>query len=103
MQKSICHLFNEMDIMQNPKSEIFNLRQGKDVNNPKIVPAYHHFKTPGYYFMKHAKFTLIEQISEASNVSKDTLRLRLKRRETFCIIRLETLAPKGLNQERNNV
>ena len=91
-----------MDIMQNPKSEIFNLRQGKDVNNPKIIPAYHHFKTPRYYFMKNAKFTIIEQITETSNVSKGTLRLRLKRRETSYTIRLETLVPKGLNQERNN-
>ena len=34
--------------------------------------------------MKHAKFTqLIEQLTEISNVSKDTLRLRLKRREDF--------------------
>ena len=91
-----------MDIMQNPKSEIFNLRQGKDVNNPKIIPAYHHFKIPGYYFMKNAKFTIIEQITETSNVSKGTLRLLLKRRETSYTIRLETLVPKGLNQERNN-
>ena len=29
--------------------------------------------------MKHAKFTLIEQVIETSNVSKGTLRLRLKR------------------------
>ena len=54
-------------------------------------------------FMKHAKFTLIEQLTEISNVSKDTLRLRLKRREEFWIIKLETLAPTGLNQELNHV
>ena len=53
--------------------------------------------------MKHAKFTQIEQLTEIPNVSKDTLRLRLKRREDFSIIKLETLAPKGLNQELNNV
>ena len=53
--------------------------------------------------MKHAKFTLIEQLTEISNVSKDTLRLRLKRREDFWIIKLETLARKGLTQELNNV
>ena len=52
--------------------------------------------------MKHAKFTLIEQLTEISNVSKDTLRLRIKRRD-FWIIKLETLVPKGLNQELNNV
>ena len=53
--------------------------------------------------MKHAKFTLIEQLTEILNVSKDTIRLWLKRREAFWIIKLETLAPKGLNQELNNV
>ena len=53
--------------------------------------------------MKHAKFTLIEHLAEISNVSKDILRLRLKRREDFSIIKLETLGLKGLNQELNNV
>ena len=47
--------------------------------------------------MKYAKFTLLGQLTEISNVSKDTLRLRLKRREDFWIIKLETLAPKELN------
>ena len=51
--------------------------------------------------MEHAKFTLIEQLTKISNVSKDTLRLRRKRREDFWIINLETLASKELNQELN--
>ena len=86
--------------MQNP-IRINNHR--KDVNNLKAIRASNHFKIHGHNFMKHAKFTLIEQLTEISNVSKDTLRLRLKRREDFWIIKLETLAPKGLNQELNNV
>ena len=53
--------------------------------------------------MKLAKFTLIERLTEISNVNKGTLRLRLKRREDFWIIKLEKLAPKGLNQELNNI
>ena len=53
--------------------------------------------------MKHAKFTLIEQLREISNVSKDTLRLRLKRREDFWIIKTRNISPKGLNQELHNV
>ena len=53
-------------------------------------------------FMNHAKFTLIEELTEISNVSEDNLRPRLKRREDFWIIKLETHAPKGLNQELNN-
>ena len=84
----------------------FNLRQNncrKDVNNPKAIPACNHFKIHGHNFMKHAKFTLIKQLMEISNVSKDIIRPRLKRREDFWIIKLKTLAPKGLNQELNNV
>ena len=57
----------------------------------------------GHNFKKHAKFTLIEQLTEISNVSKDPLRLRLKRREDFLIIKLEAIALKGLSQELNNV
>ena len=94
-------------IQYDGKPEIpFNLRLNshrKDVNNPKAIPACHHFKIHGHNFMKHAKFILIEQLTEISNASKDTLRLRLKRREDFWIIRQEALAPKGLNQELNIV
>ena len=84
----------------------FNLRLNdhrKNANNPKAVQACNDFKIHGHSFMKLAKFTLIEQLTEISNVSKDTLRLRLKRQEDFWTIKLETLAPKGLNQELNNV
>ena len=42
-------------------------------------------------------------IKKSSNVSKVALRLRLKWQEDFWIIKLETLLPKGLNQEVNNV
>ena len=87
------------------KSEThFNLRLNnhrKDVNNPKAISACSHYKIHGHNFMKHSKFTLIEQLTE--NVSKDTLKLRLKRREDIWIIKVEKLAPKGLNQELNNV
>ena len=83
------------------KSEIpFNLKLNnhrKDVNNQKAISACSHFKIHGHNFMKHAQFTLIGQLTEISNVSKDTLRLRLKLREDFWIIKLETIAPKGLN------
>ena len=54
--------------------------------------------------MKHGKFALIEQLTEILNVGKDTLRLRLKQREDFWIIKLlEALAPKGPNQKQSNV
>ena len=110
LQKSTSHLFNECilcKIQYVGKSETpFNLRLNyhrKNVNNPKAISACSHFKIHGHNIMKHAKFTLIEQLTEISNISKDTIRLWLKRREYFWIIKLETLAPKGLNQELNNV
>ena len=84
----------------------FNLRLSnhrKDVNNPKAIPAWNHFKIHGHNFMKHAMVTLIEQLKKISNISKNTLRLRLKSRENIWIIKLEIPAPKGLNQELNNV
>ena len=68
-----------------------------------MIPTCNHFKIHGHNFIKHAKFTLIEQLMEISNVSKGTLRLRLNRQEHLWIIKLEILAPMVINQEVNNV
>ena len=84
----------------------FNIRLNnhrKDVNNPKSIPADLHFGKPGHSFNLHAKFALIEQLSNIHTTDRDTLKFRLKRREDFSIQKLETLTPKGLNQELNNV
>ena len=84
----------------------FNIRLNnhkKDVNNPKSITANLHFRKPGHSFDLHAKFTLIEQLSNIHTTDKETLKFRLKRREDFWIQKLETLTPKGLNQELNNV
>lgn len=68
-----------------------------------MIPGCNHFKTHGHNFMRHAKLILIEQLNETSNRSQETLRLRLKRREDFCCIKLKLLAPKRINQELNYV
>ena len=84
----------------------FNIRLNnhrKDANNPKSMPADLHFRKHGHSFNLHAKFTLIEQLSNIHTTDKDTLKFQLKRREDFWIQKLETLTPKGLNQELNNV
>ena len=50
----------------------FNLKlynHRKNVNNLKAIPTCNHFKMHGHNFMKHAKFTLIEQLTEISNIS----------------------------------
>ena len=84
----------------------FNIRLNnhrKDVNNPKSIPANFHFRKPGHSFNLHAKFTLIEQLSNIHTTNKETLKFRLKCCEDFWIQKLETLTSKGLNQEVNNV
>ena len=69
----------------------------KDVNNSKPISTCNYFKTHGHEFMKYAKFTLMKQTSETTDVTKDTLRLRFERLEDFWIIKFETLTAKGLN------
>ena len=84
----------------------FNIRLNnhrKNVNNPKSIPADLYFRKLGHSFDLHAKFTLIEQLSNIRTTEKDTLKFRLKRWEDFWIQKLKTLTPKGLNQELNNV
>ena len=52
---------------------------------------------------KNAKFTFIEQIHNTINTDINTIKIRLKRRENFWTLILETVSPKGLLQELNNV
>ena len=67
------------------------------------MPACVHFRKEAHDFIQHANFTLIEQLTETENVNKATLKLPLKYREDFWILKIGTLSPKGLNQELNNV
>ena len=84
----------------------FNIRlnnHGKDVSNTKSIPADLHFSNPGHSFSLHEKFISIKQLSNIHTTDKDTLKLRLKRREDFWIQNLKMLTSKGLNQKLNNV
>ena len=78
-------------------------KHSKDVINPISIPADLHFKKAGHSFNLHAKFTLIEKLSNIHTPKKDTLKFRLKCNENFWIKKLETLTAKGLNQEFNTV
>ena len=51
-------------------------------------------------FNKHAKFTLIEQLSDTS-IDTEPLKYRLKRWEDFWIKNLKSLQPYGFNAELN--
>ena len=55
------------------------------------VYAHLHFRQPGHSFNLHAKFTLIEQLSNIHTPVQETLEFPLKRCEDFSIEKLETL------------
>ena len=81
----------------------FNIRLNnhrKDSRDPKAIPASKHFSLPYHDFNRDAKFTIIEQIRN-NYMSNDSKKELLKQRENFWISKLETLTPKGLNQELN--
>ena len=52
-------------------------------------------------FDNYGKFIVIEQLRNIRATSTETLKERLKQRENFWIMKLETLASYGLNQELN--
>ena len=80
-----------------------NHRKDANGNNPKAIPASIHLKQPSHNFNKYAKFTLKEQFNKTINTDIDTIKIRLKRREDFWILKFDTLTSKGLNQELHNV
>ena len=84
----------------------FNIRLNnhrKDLNNAKSIPADLHFRKRECSFNLHAKFTLIEQLSNIHTTDKEILKYQLKRCEDFWMQKPEVLTQKGLNQEVNNV
>ena len=72
----------------------------KDIWKPDAIPASRHFSGKNHNFNTHAKFILIEQIRHV-DIDTEKIKERLKQRENFWILTLETLTPKGLNQELN--
>ena len=57
-----------------------------------------HFSGKNHNFNTHVKFILIEQIRHV-DIDTEKIKERLKQRENFWMLTLETLIPKGLNQE----
>ena len=54
------------------------------------------FQQESHIFNKHAKFTVIDQLTNTSK-SKETLTQRLIEIKNFWILKLDTLNPKGFN------
>ena len=67
---------------------------------PDVIPASRQFSDKSHNFNTHAKSILIEQMRHI-DIDKEKNKERLKQRENFRIITLETLTPKGLNQKLN--
>ena len=104
MQKYVIYLLEctKCKIKYVGKAETeFNIRLNnhrKDVWKPDAIPASRHFSGKNHNFNTHAKFILTEQIR---HVDTEKIKERLKQRENFWILTLETLTPKCLNQELN--
>ena len=88
------------------KSEIsFNIRlnnQRKESKNRNPIIVCKHFQNSNHNFQRDAKFTLIEQITKPFTTTEQ-LRLLLKKRRNFWMLRLKTLYPDRLNQELNDI
>ena len=77
----------------------FNIRINncqKDMWKPDAIPASRYFSGKNCNFNTHAKFILIEQIHHV-DIDIEKIKERLKQRENFWKLALETLTPKSLN------
>ena len=72
----------------------------KDVKDRKAILADKHFQKNGHRFNEHARFTITDKLTN-TNLEKEVLSERIIQRENFWIQKLETLYPKGLNEELN--
>ena len=72
----------------------------KYVKDSKAVLADELFQKNGHRFNEQARFTIIDRLTN-TNVDKEILRECLIQRKNFWIQKIETLYPKGLNQEPN--
>ena len=80
----------------------FNIRLNnhrKDVKNPNVISACKHFNRRDNDFNNHGKIIITEQLRNIQTTSTETLKEKLKLRENVRIMKLETLAPPGLNQD----
>ena len=72
----------------------------KDIWKPDAIPASRHFSGKNHNFNTRAKFILIKLIRHV-DIDTKKIKDRLKHKENFWILTLETLTSKGLNQGLN--
>ena len=85
---------------ETPFSIRFN-NHWKDVKNPSAASVCKHFNKHDRDFNNHRKIIIIKQLRNIDTTSAETSKERLKQQENFWIMKLETLAPHGLNQNLN--
>ena len=81
----------------------FNIRLNnhpKNIWKSDAISASCHFSDKNHNFNTYVKFILIKQIHHI-DIDKEKNKEKQKQRENFRIWTLETLTPKGLNQELN--
>ena len=71
----------------------------KEVKNPNAMPACKHFNRLDHDFNNHGRFIIKEHLRNILATPTETLKERLKQRENFWIMKLQTLALLGLNQD----
>ena len=95
-----------LDLENVRKSEaFFNIRLNnhrKDSKNKNPILACKHFQNLNHNSQRDEEFILIEQIMKTFSTIEE-LRLPLKKRKNFWILKLITLYPDGLNQELNDI
>ena len=64
------------------------------------IVACKYFQQQSHNFNKHAKFTIIHQLTSTSK-SKETITQQLIERENFWILKVDTLYQKGFNMGLN--
>lgn len=67
------------------------------MSNLKAISNCVDFRSEGHNFTQHTQFPVTERLSETENVSKVILKLRLKQKENFWILKAATLTSKCLN------
>ena len=72
-----------------------------DAKKQDSIPIDRHFLLPDHHFDRDFKLTIIEEVTKL-DLPKEQIRELLLRREDFWILKLDTLHPKGFNEQLNH-
>ena len=78
------------------KKVSFHIRLNNTINDSKSILDDKYFQSSNQIFQMDAKFTLIAEVTQTFTTIEQ-LRLLLKKREIFLILKLQTLSPDNFN------